>query len=74
MPLTSMDTRAILVRSRARKFAATVRDSNMAVLISNDDLDWLHDSEIEPFKQHLRTFGLTQRPDLYWEHTRDQVA
>lgn len=68
MPIgTEAERRALLVRSKARKFAAMVRDQNMAFSIPEDVFDWLKDDEIEPFKDCCKQFRIVQRPDLRWE-------
>lgn len=67
MSITETQKREILVRARARKFANEVKESNMAILVPDDLIDWLHNDEIQPFFAHLRAFGLTQRNDCRWE-------
>lgn len=62
-----IDVRAVLLRSRARKFATEVKSSNMACTIPDEIIDWLKDEEIEEFREALKRFGLVQRKDFYWE-------
>jgi hypothetical protein len=59
--MTDAEKRAILVRSKARKFAAMVKESQMAWTIPDEIFDWLTDAEIETFKTYCIQFGLVQR-------------
>lgn len=66
-----IDFRAATVRAKARRFANDVRASNMAMSIYDEILDWLHDDEIDQFKEYLKQFRLVQRThDLKWEEKR----
>lgn len=63
-----IDKRAILLRARARQFAATVKESNMAHSLPDELVDWCQDAEFPQLFEHLRNFGLIQRShDLKWE-------
>lgn len=57
----------LLVRREARKFANAVKESNMALKVPSDLIDWLKDEDFEPFKEYLKGFGLVQRKDFSWE-------
>lgn len=58
----------LLVRRAARKFAHEVKESNMALKLPDNIIDWLKDEDIEPFKEYLKSFGLVQRKQDYrWE-------
>ena len=59
--------RRVTVRAKARKFAAYVKESNMACAIPEDVVDFLKDGEIALFFECLDQFGLTRRKDYLWE-------
>ena len=66
--MTPEEKRAILVRSRARQFAALVRENpGLAFLVPDETIDWLTDAEIPVFFEHCRAFRIIQRSDKRWE-------
>lgn len=65
--LTRENLRLVLVRSKARKFAAMVKESNMAHKVPDEIIDWLKDDDIPHFFTYLFDFGLTRRADHLWE-------
>lgn len=65
--MDATEKRAVLVRARARAFAASVKADRMAHKLPDELIDWLEDSEIPTLKEHLQAFGLQQRADWLWE-------
>lgn len=66
--MTPEEKRAILVRAKAREFAAMVRGQpGLAFLVPDAIIDWLDDSEIPEFFAHCRAFRIVQRSDRRWE-------
>ena len=64
------ERRAVLVRAKARQFAASVRGCpGMAFTIPDEIIDWLEDSEIQDFFAACRSFRIMQREDRKWEAT-----
>jgi hypothetical protein len=67
MPFTAEDIKRAKVRSKARKFAAEVRESNMACTVPDDIIDSLADDEVKMFTEFCKQFRIVQRKDFYWE-------
>ncbi len=66
--MTPEEKRAILVRAKAREFAAMVRNSpGLAFFVPDAMADWLDDREFPAFFAHCRTFRISQREDKRWE-------
>lgn len=62
--------RAVLVRAKAREFAALVRSCpGWACSVPEEIVDWLRDSEFPAFFEHCRSFRITRRDDMKWEAT-----
>jgi hypothetical protein len=67
MAFTPEDIKRAKIRAKARKFAETVRESNMACRIPDDVVDSLTDDEIPLFMEYCKQFRIVQRKDYFWE-------